>query len=124
MSPPTWLDDRGPARGAKTDCAHGRGARGDAEEEPMMGCRLVSLVLLALAVSACARPAPDRQWYKPTAPYTQADFDRDDYQCRRENLVTSYSSTRVLGTVHTIPDTDVDQDMYARCMNARGWQSR
>jgi len=86
---------------------------------------LAALVLLVIAASACARErTPDRQWYKPTAHYTQADFDRDDYQCRRENLVTSYSSTRVLGTVHTIPDTEIDRDMYARCMNARGWQSR
>ncbi len=86
---------------------------------------LGALVLLVIAASACARErTPDRQWYKPTAHYTQADFDRDDYQCRRENLVTSYSSTRVLGTVHNIPDTEIDRDMYARCMNARGWQSR
>jgi hypothetical protein len=86
--------------------------------------RLVAVALLVIFTSACARErVPDRQWYKPGANYTQADFDRDDYQCARENLVTSYSSTRVLGTVHTIPDTEVDRDMYARCMNARGWQT-
>jgi len=85
--------------------------------------RLPALSLLPLVAAACARErVPDRQWYKPYVSYTAEDFARDDYQCRRENLVTSYSSTRVLGTVHTIPDTEVDRDMYARCMNARGWQ--
>jgi hypothetical protein len=80
-------------------------------------------LLLVLAVSACARvPERQRYWYKPTVNYTSEDFARDDYQCRRENLVTSYRSGVILGTVLTIPDTDVDPDMYARCLNARGWQ--
>jgi hypothetical protein len=84
---------------------------------------LAPLVLLVIAASACARERVlNRQWYKPNVNYTREDFARDDYQCRRENLVTSYRSGVILGTVHTIPDTELDPDMYERCMTARGWQ--
>jgi hypothetical protein len=52
--------------------------------------------------------------------YTQQDFARDDYRCRRENVVTGYNSGVFLGSVYTDPYTYVDRDMYARCMNAHG----
>jgi len=66
------------------------------------------------AISACARERVlNRQWYKPNVNYTREDFARDDYQCRRENLVTSYQSGVILGTVHTIPATELDRTCQA-----------
>jgi hypothetical protein len=83
----------------------------------------VSAVLLVL--TACA-PSPRLYWYKAGA--TQQDFARDDYQCRRENTMTGsdtiYTAPNTLfpgGMVMTAPTAEVDPDLYARCMAARGY---
>jgi len=40
---------------------------------------LLALVIILIA-SACG-PATDKQWYKPNADYTAADFERDRVNC-------------------------------------------
>lgn len=83
------------------------------------------LVLLAASLAACT-PAPPLYWYKTGA--TQQDFARDDYQCRRENTVTGSDTTYTppnifspYGSATTTPTVEVNADLFARCMNARGW---
>jgi hypothetical protein len=82
-------------------------------------------VFLLVAIAGCA-PVTKVYWYKEGA--TQQDFYRDDYQCRRETSVTSYDTYRTPpnllypgGITTTTPSTDVDRNMYARCMAARGY---
>jgi hypothetical protein len=81
---------------------------------------------LTLMVAGCAAPAPQLYWQK--ADITQQEFFKDDYQCRRETsetgLQTTYSPPNLLypsGTVTTTPSTQVNTEMYARCMAARGY---
>ncbi len=54
--------------------------------------------------------------------YGQADFDRDWYQCRRENTRPKVSSVVVptLGTYDA--GMVVDEDMASSCLAARGWR--
>jgi hypothetical protein len=56
--------------------------------------------VIILIVSACGT-ATDKQWYKPNADYTTADFERDRVDCtpKRSN---------------TLDET---------CMTDRGWQA-
>ena len=95
-----------------------------------MARRTGGAVLFALAVSvaSCApsAPPPRLYWYKAGA--SQQDFARDDYQCRRENTVTgsetTYTPPNFLlpgGAVTSTPTVEVNPDLFARCMNARGW---
>src|SRR5574338_492834 len=86
----------------------------------------LALILLAVTLAACATPSPQLYWYKAGA--SQQDFARDDYQCRRENTVTGSDITYTPpnpflpgGMVTTTPTVDVNADLFARCMNARGW---
>ena len=57
------------------------------------------LAIAALGLAACYSGSPDKQWYKPNADYTTADFDRDRAACTEKK-------TKVLD----------DQ-----CMQQRGW---
>ncbi len=59
------------------------------------------LALTALVLAACASPGSDRQWYKPNANYTAADFERDRVACTDKK-------TKILGD---------------ECMQQRGWAS-
>ncbi len=74
------------------------------------------IVVAALALAGCATVTHYRNILHPS--YTQADFDRDDYQCRREN---QHQVVAVLGTIAEA-DNVVDYDMAAACMRGRGWQ--
>jgi len=62
--------------------------------------RLIHLVpVAALALVACSSSADsDRQWYKPNADYTAADFERDRLAC-----------------------TDKKKVLDPDCMKQRGW---
>jgi hypothetical protein len=61
------------------------------------------LTLLALAAiliaSACGGPATDKQWYKPNADYTAAEFERDRLDCTPKK----------------------SKDLDETCMKDRGW---
>jgi hypothetical protein len=57
------------------------------------------LVIAALTLAACWSSAPEKQWYKPNADYTAADFERDRAACTDKK-------TKVLGE---------------ECMQQRGW---
>jgi hypothetical protein len=85
----------------------------------------LSLLVLALLASACAAPSPPLYWHKTGA--TQHDFFRDDYECRRETTVTGVETTYTRpnvfqpgGALTSTPTQQVNQDMFLRCMGARG----
>jgi len=56
------------------------------------------LPLVALALAACSSLAPEKQWYKPNADYTAAEFERDRVVC-----------------------TDKKKVLDEECMKQRGW---
>ncbi len=65
----------------------------------MPGMRRLTLLLTAasLVLAACSSGS-DKQWYKPNANYTAADFERDRVAC-----------------------TDKKKVLDEGCMNQRGW---
>jgi hypothetical protein len=76
--------------------------------------KILTLALLGL-LSACAQ---QMIWDKPGA--TQADFNRDDYACRKDAIAaggTTYYGWGVTGR-------NADTDMYRRCMVASGYSLR
>ena len=56
------------------------------------------LPFAALILAACSASAPEKQWYKPNADYTAAEFDRDRSAC-----------------------TDKKKVLDEECMKQRGW---
>ena len=79
-----------------------------------MWARREAVLSVVLAVGACSQQFINSQHPE----YTQADFDRDSYQCRRENTHQTFVMYR--GTA--IGGADVNESMAAACMQARGWQ--
>ena len=76
--------------------------------------RLVAISALLLA-AACGNPGVT--WERPGA--TQADVDRDEYECRKEAYAT--------GGVHVgygIIERTMNVDVYGNCMIARGYNHR
>jgi hypothetical protein len=74
------------------------------------------IVVAALALAGCATATHYRNALHPS--YTQADFDRDNYDCRREN---QHQVVAIIGTIGQANDV-VDDDMAAACMRGRGWR--
>lgn len=76
-------------------------------------------VLLAVAlvglVSACAQPMI---WDKPGA--NQADFNKDDYNCRKDAIAAGGTTYVGFG----VTNRNADVSMYQRCMVASGWSLR
>lgn len=74
----------------------------------------VVLLLFAAAtvVGACATATT---WRNVLRPAGQVEFDRDVYECRREN-------THVAETFQGQLTRAVDEDMAERCLGARGWR--
>jgi|HubBroStandDraft_6_1064221.scaffolds.fasta_scaffold1859902_1 hypothetical protein len=72
-----------------------------------LGVDIVAFLSLVLAVSAC-EPSHYRNFQHPN--YGQAEFDRDNYQCRRENTYASADGP------------EVDLAMARTCMQIRGWR--
>ena len=66
---------------------------------PPMNRLALLLVVAAFALASCYSGPPDKQWYKPNADYTTADFERDRAACTDKK-------TNVLGD---------------DCMQQRGW---
>lgn len=79
--------------------------------------RTVLVLGLLLALSACAATRY-RNVEHPS--YGQAEFDRDAYECDRENRVSG--GVMVPGGPG-VAGAYVDQDMAARCMALRGWRA-
>ena len=48
---------------------------------PPMNRLALLLAIAALTLTACWSGAPEKQWYKPNADYTAADFERDRAAC-------------------------------------------
>jgi hypothetical protein len=61
---------------------------------------IILLPVAALALAACAlfSTEPEKQWYKPNADYTAAEFERDRVGC-----------------------TDKKKTLDEDCMKQRGW---
>lgn len=70
-------------------------------------------LLLTLALAACG----ETHYRNVNGSYGQLQFDRDKYQCTRENthqgwyLMGDYAGTY----------SDADSDMVKACLRARGW---
>ena len=76
-----------------------------------MNARTIAVCGTLMLLTACGGPRRSR-WHNPNHPeYEQADFDRDWYQCERENR------SRGLETIYKF-----DHTMVKHCMAARGWQ--
>jgi hypothetical protein len=48
---------------------------------PPMNRLALLLAIAALTLTACWSGTPEKQWYKPNADYTAADFERDRAAC-------------------------------------------
>jgi hypothetical protein len=74
------------------------------------------IISLALALAGCATTARYTNVLQPS--YNQADFDQDDYECRRENQHQVVVAVGGIAQANNV----VDDDMAAACMRARGWR--
>src|SRR3989442_14150587 len=85
-----------------------------------MMTRALILGGVLVLVSACATTTYYRNALHPE--YRQTDFDRDWYECRRENTRPKVSSVVVpnLGTYDA--GMVVDEDLACSCLAARGWR--
>jgi hypothetical protein len=72
------------------------------------------VVLIVLAVGGCSTRY--RNAVNPSA--GQTEFDRDWYQCKREN---SHPAAAVAGS-YASAGMEVDYSMAQSCMAARGWR--
>jgi hypothetical protein len=77
--------------------------------------RKFATTAILLSVGACASPTI---WDKPGA--TQADFNRDSYECLKDAYVASVSE--YVGYGFTQPT--VNFPIYDKCMVAHGYASR
>ena len=71
-----------------------------------------AIIGVLLVVAACAQP--ETQWVKSGA--TQADFQRDAYECERDTRAVAYTFTP--GVI--MPAIEA-QAFATRCMAAKGW---
>jgi len=69
--------------------------------------KLIPLIA-CLLLAACAA----RAWNKEVA--TQGDYNQDSYGCEKDVRQSSYFGGGIGGALNM-------RDMYARCMQARGW---
>jgi len=77
-----------------------------------------TLSFALLVLCACGTPTRStwRNFQQPS--HGQLEFDRDSYQCRREN---THRATRVVGGVLSA-EMETNQEMVDSCMRARGWR--
>jgi hypothetical protein len=74
----------------------------------MMG-RLFAVGGVLMLLTGCG-PTHYRNYLHPS--YGQTEFDRDWYECRKENVIGAYG---IGGMV-------VDENMAKSCLAARGWR--
>lgn len=82
--------------------------------------RAVLLALSLVLLTACGAPKYTWESSKYRAPYTAeqaAQFERDRYECNRENTHPSAYVNRYYGT----SGAEVHYENAMSCMNARGW---
>lgn len=77
---------------------------------------MLKIVVFALALAGCDTVTHYKNALYPS--YSQAEFDRDNYQCRREN---QHQVVVVVGSIAQANNV-VDDDMAAACMRALGWR--
>lgn len=77
---------------------------------------MLKVVFLVLALAGCATVSHYRNALYPS--YSQAEFDRDYYRCRREN---QHQVVVVVGSIAQA-NNEVDDDMAAACLRALGWR--
>jgi len=82
--------------------------------------KLFQVLGVGVAITSCESSVPVSYRNVQNPHYGQADFDREHYQCEREN--THPVASTVFGKV--VLDHEVDDDMVAKCMRARGWQAQ
>jgi len=71
---------------------------------------MVTLILSTVGIAGCATV-----WEKPGA--TQADFNKDSYECERDARQSGYYGTGLAGAINM-------QNFADRCMIARGWSEK
>ena len=76
---------------------------------------LVALTMVGAV--ACASP---RGWVRAGA--TEADFNRDSYECAREATFASRRAGITGGSGFLHEEAKADKDLYRACMRARGYQ--
>jgi hypothetical protein len=60
--------------------------------------------------------------YHFTRPNTdQQTYDRDSYQCQRENMTTNVEINEVFSDTTVSQSREVNQPMWLQCMKARGY---
>src|ERR1044071_9685798 len=74
-----------------------------------------SLILCGLLVLTSGCSTRYRNSLHPE--YGQTDYDRDRYECRRENSHPAATVAEAYGSAGNV----VDEDMARQCFRARGW---
>jgi len=84
------------------------------------------LVFSLLALSGCAQQR-STAWYKQSL--TQQEWARDRYECQRDATYTSTPQQiygplgyGMIGSMPVGGGTRIDQSLYSRCLQARGYQ--
>jgi len=77
---------------------------------------MLKAMFLVLALVGCDTVAHYRNALYPS--YSQAEYDRDKYQCQREN---QHEVVVAIGSIAQANNV-VDDDMAAACMKALGWR--
>jgi hypothetical protein len=84
----------------------------------MAGSSTIALVALAMVGAvACASP---RGWVRAGA--TEADFNRDSYECVREATFARRRAAIAGGSGVSSEEAKTNKDPYRACMRARGYQ--
>jgi len=86
----------------------------------LLGCSAITGIFLLLGACATTRPTHYRNALHPE--HGQVEFDRDVYECRRENTAPA-SSSYVYGYAGgSNASLVVNEAMALQCLRARGWQ--
>jgi hypothetical protein len=84
----------------------------------MPGSGTIALVAIAMVGAvACASP---RGWVR--AGETEADFNRNSYECAREATFASRRAAITEGSGFLGEEAKTSKDLYRTCMRARGYQ--
>jgi hypothetical protein len=84
-----------------------------------MSPRVLALLALVLLIGCGPQYThwESTKYPSPLSPEHGAQFDRDKYECQRENTFSSAYANRYYGT----SGTEVNYELAMGCMKARGW---